>query len=62
MPEHSWLYDHIGRIAGIVLGAVMFGFVAFLAVAGFHPALYLLVLVVAFVGMIALGGQLRGGR
>jgi hypothetical protein len=56
----SWLYDHIGRLAGIVLLLLAIAFLAFLAVLGFAPALGLLVVFVAGVLMIALGGSLRG--
>ena len=62
MVEHSWLYDHIGRIAGMALGLIFIIALAFLAIIGFAPALFFLVLVVAGVGIIALGAQMRGGR
>jgi len=58
----SWLWEHIGRLSGLVLGMFAFAFVAFLAVIGFRPALFLLVLVVSGVAMIAIGGRMRGTR
>lgn len=60
--ERGWLYNHIGRLAGIVLGLCFVGFVAFLAVLGYPPAIGLLVVAVAGVLLIALGSMLRGGR
>ena len=59
-PERSWLYNHVGRIAGMVLGIIVIAFVVFLAIVGFRPALYLLVLIVVGVLIISLGGNMRG--
>lgn len=58
--EHGWLYNHIGRISGVILGLVFIAFLAFLAVAGYEPALALLVVLVAGVLLVSLGSQLRG--
>lgn len=58
--EHGWLYDHIGRISGLVLGLVVVGFLAFLAAVGYEPALGVLVVVVIGVLLISLGSQMRG--
>lgn len=58
----SWLAGHIGRLAGGVLGLAAIAFLAFLAVLGYAPALGVLVVVVAGVLMISLGGAMRGGR
>lgn len=60
--ETSWLAGHIGRLAGGVLGLAAIAFLAFLAVLGFAPALGVLIVVVAGVAMISLGGAMRGGR
>lgn len=61
-PTHSWLYDHIGRISGVVLGLIAFGFVAFLAAIGSKPALGLVIVLVVGVAMIAIGGRMRAER
>jgi hypothetical protein len=59
--EHGWLYNHIGRLAGLFLGLLAFAWVAFLATIGYRPAFFLLMLILAGVAMIAIGGRLRGG-
>jgi hypothetical protein len=56
----SWLWDHIGRLTGLLLGACAFGFLVFLALIGSKPALGLVVVLVAGFAMIALGGVMRG--
>jgi hypothetical protein len=62
MPsERSWLYNHIGRLSGVILGAIVVLFVAFLAISGYEPATTLLVVLVAGFLMISVGGKLRGG-
>ena len=60
--ERSWFYDHVGRLAGIVIGALVVALVAFLAIAGYEPAITLLVIFVAGVLVIAVGGKMRGVR
>jgi hypothetical protein len=58
--EQSWLWNHIGRLAGGLLLLIAIVFIALLAIAGFRPAVGLLVfLIVAFV-LIAVGGRLHG--
>jgi hypothetical protein len=52
--------DHIGVISGLFLGCVAFILVLLLAIRGFEPAITLLVVFVAFFGLIALGTRLRG--
>jgi len=59
--RRSWLVDHIGRLAGLLLGLVVVAFVVLLALAGYPPAISLLVVVVASVAIVAIGAQLRGG-
>jgi hypothetical protein len=58
--EHGWLYDHIGRLSGIVLGLIAVAFLAFLASVGYEPALGLLVVVIVGIVLIILGGKMRG--
>lgn len=55
----TWLWDHIGRLAGIALGVLAFAALVFLAAIGFKPALFLIVLLVAGVVIIAVGGRIR---
>lgn len=55
-----WLWDHIGRISGILLGLVAFAFLVVLAAVGWPPAYGLLVLAVVGVAMIAVGGRIKG--
>ena len=58
--RQGWLSDHSGRLSGTVLGLAMGGFLSFLAVIGFKPALFLLAFVVAGLVMIVVGGRIRG--
>lgn len=58
--ERSWLYDHIGRLAGLLIGALVVAVIALLAIAGYQPAMTLLVIFVAGVLVIAVGGKMRG--
>jgi hypothetical protein len=60
--ERSWLYNHIGRLAGIVLGLLVIAVIALLAVAGYQPATTLLVVIVSGFLIITVGGKMRGGR
>ncbi len=55
----GWLWDHAGRLAGALLGLLAFGATVFLAAIGFKPALFLVVLLVAGVVLIAVGGRIR---
>lgn|GEM_PF-1772852 len=59
LTARSWLWDHIGRVAGITLGLLAFAGMVFLAAIGFKPALFLIVLLVAGVAIIAVGGRIR---
>ncbi len=56
------LWDHIGRISGVVLGLAVFAFLVVLAVAGDPQALGIIVVVVAGILLIYLGGRLHGLR
>lgn len=55
-----WLSDHSGRLAGAGLGLLGFSATVFLAAIGFKPAFFLVVLLVAGVLTIAVGGRIRG--
>ena len=56
------LWDHIGRISGVVLGLAVAAFLVVLAVAGDPQALGIIVVVVVGVALIYLGGRLHGLR
>lgn len=56
----QWLWDHIGRLSGLVLGALAFAFLCLLAALGWAPAYGLVVIVVVGVLMIVVGGRIRG--
>ena len=60
--ERSWLYNHIGRLAGIALGLLVIAVIALLAIAGYQPATTLLVVIVSGFLIITIGGKMRGGR
>jgi hypothetical protein len=55
----SWLWDHIGRLTGIVLAVIFMAFLCLLWVAGFPPAGGLLVFLIAVFVMIAVGGRIH---
>jgi len=62
-PRVPWrLWDHIGRISGVVLGLMVFGFLVVLAAAGDPQALAVIVIVVVGVALIYFGGRLHGLR
>lgn len=58
----GWLYDHIGRISGIVLGLFVVAVIALLSIVGYQPATTLLVIIVTGFLIITVGGKMRGGR
>ncbi len=58
--RQRWLWEHSGRLSGAVLGLATLGFLTFLAAIGFKPALFLVALVVAGLGVIIVGGRIRG--
>lgn len=62
LHERSWLYNHIGRLAGIALGLIVIAVIALLAIAGYAPATSLLVVIVSGFLIISIGGKMRGGR
>ena len=59
MNRDSWLWNHIGRISGMVLFLAAFIATAFLAVIGFRPAIVLLLVLIAGVAMIAIGWRMH---
>jgi hypothetical protein len=60
LSRRRWLWDHSGRLSGVVLGLLGCVFLGFLAAAGWAPAIGLLVCIAAGVGLIAIGGRVRG--
>ena len=60
LSRREWFINHIGRLAGVFLGAICFAFVVFLAAIGFKPAFGIIVVVVVGVVLISLGGRLHG--
>jgi hypothetical protein len=58
--RRSWLWDHIGRLAGLLIAMVAIAFVSLLAFAGFLPAEGVLVFLVVVLIMIGVGGRLHG--
>jgi hypothetical protein len=59
--ERSWLYNHIGRLSGLVLGLIFVALLVVLAANGYAPATSLLVIAVAGFVMISVGSMMRGG-
>jgi hypothetical protein len=59
--EHSWLYNHIGRLSGLALGLIFLILLLVLAAEGYAPATSLLVIFFAGFLMISLGSLMRGG-
>lgn len=55
-----WLWDHIGRISGIVLGLFLAAVLGLLMAAGYSAAGFLLLLVLGGMVMIAVGGRIHG--
>jgi hypothetical protein len=54
------LWDHIGVISGVVLGSIVFAFLVLLAFLGDQAALAIVVVIVAGIALIGLGGKLHG--
>ncbi len=59
-PRRQWLWDHIGRLSGAVLGLLALAGLIFLAAIGFKPALGLIAVVVIGVLLIVVGGKMHG--
>jgi hypothetical protein len=52
--------DHVGVISGLFLGGIALLLVLALAIKGYEPAITLVVVIVVFFGLIALGTRMRG--
>ena len=52
--------DHVGVISGLFLGGTALLLVLALAIKGYEPAITLVVVIVVFFGLIALGTRMRG--
>ena len=59
ISARQWLVDHIGRVLGIFLGLVTVAVLALFAALGFHPALFILVFIVAGLVLIVGGGMIH---
>ena len=59
ISSRQWLFDHIGRVLGIFLGLITVVVLALFAALGFHPALYILVFIVAGFVLIVGGGMIH---
>ena len=57
--QHGWLYNHIGRLSGLVLVSLAMLGLAFLAAIGFTAALGILVFLFGGVVLIILGGKVH---
>lgn len=53
------IWDHIGMLTGIVIAGLAVGGTVFLAAIGFAPALFLLVLIVAGLVLLIVGGRIK---
>ncbi len=56
------IWDHIGVISGAGLGLVVLAFLGVLAAAGDEGALAILVVIIAGIALIYIGGQIHGSR
>lgn len=59
ISSRQWLADHIGRVLGVFLGLIAIMVLALFAALGFHPALYILVFIVAGIVLIVGGGMIH---
>ena len=57
--SRRWIADHIGRVLGTLLGFFAVVVLALFAALGFHPALYILVFVIAGFVLIVGGGMIH---
>jgi hypothetical protein len=58
-PTKGWLWGHIGRISGIVLGVMALGVIVFLAAIGFSPAFGVLMFLLIGTALIFVGGRIK---
>ena len=56
----QWLWEHAGRLAGIVLGMLAVAFLAILAIAGYTAAALFIPVLVAGIVLIIVGGRIHG--
>ncbi|MGB9112763.1 MAG: hypothetical protein WCF24_08570 [Acidimicrobiales bacterium] len=61
VSRRRWLWDHAGRLGGIVLGLFAVAFLAILAIAGYTPAALFIPVVLAGLVLIVLGGRIHAG-
>lgn len=61
VSRRQWLWDHAGRLGGIVLGLFAVAFLAILAIAGYTPAALFIPVVLAGLVLIVLGGRIHAG-
>ena len=59
ISSRKWLGEHIGRLLGVLLGIVTVVVLALSAALGFHPALYILVFIIAGLVLIVGGGMIH---
>ncbi len=52
-------WDHVGMLSALLLGLLATLALLFLAIVGFTPALVLLVVLVAGIAMLVVGGRIR---
>jgi hypothetical protein len=60
ISRRQWLWEHAGRLAGVVLGIFAIAFLSLLAVAGYTPAALFIPVVGAFLVLIIVGGRVHG--
>lgn len=60
VSRRQWLWEHAGRLAGIVLGMLAVAFLAILAIAGYTAAALFIPVLVAGVVLIIVGGRIHG--
>ena len=59
IASRRWLVEHIGRVLGLLLGLGVVAILALFAALGFHPALYILVFIIAGLVLIVGGGMIH---
>ncbi|MGA8297817.1 MAG: hypothetical protein WB770_12315 [Acidimicrobiales bacterium] len=59
VSRRQWLWEHAGRLSGIVLGILAIAFLALLAESGYTPAALFIPLVLAGLVLIILGGRIH---
>jgi hypothetical protein len=59
VSRRRWLWEHAGRLGGIVLGLFSIAFLAILALAGYTPAALFIPVIIAFLVLIIVGGRIH---